>query len=399
MRAENRRLMLNLLWKEREASRAELARRTGLSRSTVSAIIEDLMETGLVREARTGASTGGRRPIVLAFQADAALLVGVEFGATHISLVLTDLYCTVREFREVACPVRDEPETALRWVEDGIRALLGGARGGSPELVGIGVAAPSPIDPRRPGELVPTIVPKWAGIDVARRLGRAFGRPVLLDNDANLGALAEHWWGASQSPHLAYLKVATGIGAGLILDGRVFRGIGGVAGEIGHTSIDPNGPACMCGLRGCLTTLVGTQRLFELVRERRAIHPTGPLDTGPLSVDALVDAGLAGDALARDVLAHAGRTLGIGVANLLNLVNPERVVVGGGLTRAGDLLLEPLRERVRSLALAESIAQAAIEPASLGERGIAIGAATLVLEKALAFPSTFPQRVKRGVRT
>lgn len=396
MRAQHRQLMLNLLWREREASRADLARRTGLSRSTVSAIVADLLETGLVREARTGVSTGGRRPIVLAFQDDAALLLGVELGASHVSVVLTDLRCKVRDHRRVPCPVRDDPEGALELVEQCIGELLGGTGKTHPSLVGIGVAAPSPIDPRRPGELIAAIVPKWEGYDLVRQLERRFKRPVLVDNDANLGALAELWWGTGCSGNLAYLKLATGIGAGLILDGRIFRGARGVAGEIGHMTIDPKGPECMCGLRGCLTTLVGTQRLFERVRELRGRHPSSPLQTDPLTVDALVDAALDGDKLARKVIAEAGRTLGIGVANLLNLVNPERVVIGGDITRAGELLFEPLEETVRTRALAASIAHAEISRSPLGEHGIAIGAATLVLKKALADPSMFPRRVKKG---
>ncbi len=397
MRAQHRRLLLNLLWNEREASRADLARRSGLSRSTVSAIVGDLLETGVVREARTGTSTGGRRPIVLELVADAALLVGVELGASHVTVVLTDLYGTVLGHREVPCAVRDDPECALNLVEDCIGGLLQARPGARERIVGIGVAAPSPIDPRAPGKFVPSILPKWAGYDVVERLRKRFGRPVLVDNDANLGALAELWW-AGRAENLVYLKVATGIGAGLIMDGRILRGARGVAGEIGHTTIDPNGPLCMCGLRGCLTTLAGTHRLFESVRELRKEHPSSPLQTEPLTVDRLVDAALEGDELARHVITEAGRTLGIGVANLLNLVNPERLVIGGGITRAGELLLEPLRHTVRTRALAESIAHAEIERSPLGELGIAIGAATLVLERALAEPAMFDV-VKEGART
>lgn len=397
MRAQHRRLLLNLLWNEREASRADLARRSGLSRSTVSAIVGDLLETGVVREARTGTSTGGRRPIVLELVADAALLVGVELGASHVTVVLTDLYGTVLGHREVPCLVRDDPECALNLVEDCIGGLLQARPGARERIVGIGVAAPSPIDPRAPGKLVPSILPKWADYDVVERLRARFGRPILVDNDANLGALAELWWGG-RAENLVYLKVATGIGAGLIMDGRILRGARGVAGEIGHTTIDPNGPLCMCGLRGCLTTLVGTHRLFESVRERRKEHPSSPLQTEPLTVDRLVDAALEGDELACRVISDAGRTLGIGVANLLNLVNPERLVIGGGITRAGEILLEPLRHTVRTRALAESIAHAEIERSPLGELGIAVGAATLVLERALAEPAMFDV-VMKGART
>lgn len=395
MRAQHRKVILNVLWKEREASRADLARRTGMSRSTVSAIVAELLETGLIEEARTGISTGGRRPIVLAFQEDAALLVGVELGASHVSVVLTDLYGVERDHRDHDCPVRDDPDAALRLVEDSIDEMLGGSHGASRRLVGIGVAAPSPIDPRRPGHLVPSIAPAWEHHDIVERLSRRFGRPVLLDNDANLGALAERWWTDTEHENLAYLKVATGIGAGLIVNGKIFRGAGGIAGEIGHTTIDPNGPLCMCGLRGCLTTLVGSQRLFERVGELRPEYPDTSLPN-ELTIESLVDAALAGDALAQRIIASAGRTLGIGVSNLLNLMNPGRVVIGGGITRAGALLLGPLRETIATRTLAESIAHTEIDLSPLGVHGIAVGAATLVLEHALADPSLF-EVVNAGV--
>lgn len=396
IRSQHRRLMLQLLWKERETSRADLARRTGLSRSTVSAIVQDLLETGLVHEVRTGVSTGGRRPIVLAFDDEAAYLVGVELGASHVTAVLTDLRGRVLDGDEVPCPVRDDPAEALDVVRRMVKPLLERRRGIARRTVGVGVAVPSPLDPERPGHMVSSIVPRWDGIDVGARLRSVFRRPIMLDNDANLGALAELWWGAgTDDGSLAYLKVATGIGAGLIFAGRIFRGAGGIAGEIGHTSIDPKGPVCMCGLRGCLTTLVGTQYLFERVRSLRRRYRKSRLQDEPLTVGVLVDAALAGDRLAVRVVEEAGRTLGIAVANLMNLMNPARVVVGGALTRVGDLLLDPLRDTVSNRALAESIAHADIVRSPLGEHGIAVGAATLVLETALANPTLFPP--PRGV--
>ena len=136
------------------------------------------------------------------------------------------------------------------------------------QVLGIGVAVPSPVDQERPGELLPLIVPKWKGYNIATHLEGSFKRPVFVDNDANLGALAELWWGAGSSARdLAYIKVATGVGAGLIINGRIFRGSGGIAGEIGHTSIDPNGPQCICGLKGCLTTFIGTPALLERAKD------------------------------------------------------------------------------------------------------------------------------------
>jgi len=394
IRAQHRRLLLNLLWEEREISRAELARRTGLSRSTVSAIVGDLLSTGLVEEARAGVSSGGRRPIILEFQDQSSFIVGIELGATHVSCVLTDLRCNVRASWSGPAPVRDEPEVALNKMTMAVRSVLAADGVLLPQVLGIGVAVPSPVDKDRPGELLPLVAPSWQGYNIATHLEDNFGRSVFMDNDANLGALAELWWGAGPSAgNIAFVKVATGIGAGLIIDGRIFRGSSGIAGEIGHTSIDTNGPRCLCGLNGCLTTFVGTPALLE--RAESELRAAGSNRPPPASIDELVNAALDGDPSSVELMRYAGSKLGIGIANMLSLLNPTTVVLGGGLARAGDLVLDAVRETVLLQTL-PAISSTEIKTTSLNEWGIAIGAATLALEAALRTPSLFPAQSGLG---
>ena len=278
----------------------------------------------------------------------------------------------------------------------GVRSVLE-ADGRQPsQVLGIGVAVPSPVDEARPGELLPLIVPKWEGYNIATHLEDNFKRPVLVDNDANLGALAELWWGAgTATKDLVYIKVATGVGAGLIIDGRIFRGSGGIAGEIGHTSIDPNGPRCICGLNGCLTTLVGTPALLE--RAKDLGRASGSDRPPPASIDELVNAALNGDSISAELIREAGDKLGIGVANMLNLLNPKTVIIGGGIARAGDLLLDGVRRTIRGLSLPASISNAEIRTTGLNEWGIAVGAATLVLQSALETPALFPTESREAV--
>jgi predicted NBD/HSP70 family sugar kinase len=388
VRAQHSRLILNLLWKHQEISRAELARRTSLSRSTVSAIVSDLLSKGLAKEAYAGVSSGGRRPIILEFQDQSSFIVGIELGATHISCVLTDLRCNSRASWSAPAPVRDEPEVALRMMTMAVRSVLE-AGGVQPfQVLGVGVAVPSPVDQERPGELLPLIVPKWKGYNIATHLEESFKRPVFVDNDANLGALAELWWGAGSSANdLAYIKVATGVGAGLIINGRIFRGSGGIAGEIGHTSLDPNGPQCICGLKGCLTTFIGTPALLERAKDK--LGASGSNRLPPASIDELVNAALDGDPISVELIHYAGDKLGVGIANMLNLLNPEMVVLGGGIARAGDLLLDGVRTTIGGLSLPESIIHTQIRTTGLNEWGIAVGAATLVLQSALDRPALF----------
>ncbi len=391
MRARHSRLILNLLWEQREISRAELARLTSLSRSTVSAIVSDLLSKGLVQEARTGMSSGGRRPIMLEFRDQSSFIVGIELGATHVSCVLTDLRCKVRASWSAPAPVRDEPDVALKKMTMGVRSILEAEGVQASQVLAIGVAVPSPVDAERPGELLPLVVPTWEGYNIATHLEASFKRPVFVDNDANLGALAELWWGAGSSvKDLAYIKVATGIGAGLIINGRIFRGSGGIAGEIGHTSIDPNGPQCVCGLKGCLTTFIGTPALLE--RAKDELRAKGSDRPAPTGIDELVNAALDGDPMSVESVQYAGEKLGIGIANMLNLLNPETVVLGGGITRASDLLLDAVHRTIRGLSLPASISNAEIRTTGLNEWGIAVGAATLVLQGALETPTLFITR-------
>jgi predicted NBD/HSP70 family sugar kinase len=240
---------------------------------------------------------------------------------------------------------------------------------------------------------LPLIVPKWQGYNIATHLERSFSRPVFVDNDANLGALAELWWAAGPAvKDLAYIKVATGIGAGLIINGRIFRGSGGIAGEIGHTVIDSSGPRCDCGLKGCLTTFIGTRFLLERAAEH--MRASGSTRPAPKTLDELVDAALQGEPSAVEAIRYTGQRLGIGIANLLNLLNPDTVVLGGGITRAGEALVGAVRETVGTMSLAESISHADIHISALDEWGIAVGAATLVLESALRAPEEFVTAVR-----
>ncbi len=385
MRTQNSTLVLELIWRERQISRADIARQTGLSPSTVSAIVGDLERAGLVREIGAGASRGGRRPVLVGFRDDAYALVGVELGATHVSAVLTDLRGSVRAFRDTPVAVRTDPERALRRTRELIDECLAAERVGRRRVVGVGVAVPSPVHPKRPGKLSPVVLPAWRDHDVQESLAEALELPVFVDNDANLGALAERFWGAgSAGEDLAYIKIATGIGSGHIINGSLYRGSGGTAGEIGHIAIDPSGPLCVCGLRGCLATLIGSEALLE-----RARKSWGKRKGAPTVAD-IVNGVRAGDPVARALIDEVGNYLGIAVAGLLNLLNPAVVVLGGEITSAGDLLLDPLRASVRARALSTSVAETRIVSSWLGERSIAVGAATMVLEAALADRSLFP---------
>ena len=386
VRAHNTALLLRLLWAAEEGrSRADLARDTGLSRATVGAIAAELLATGLVHEGARRSSRGGRPATALRFHGLGRTLLGVEVGASHLSAVRTDLRGNILAKRRITHDVQGDPTGALELLARFLEELTTEAE--SPPL-GIGAAVPSPMRNDQPGRLSRDLLPLWADIDLHAWLSATTGLPCRIDNDANVGALAEHWWGAGQGvSNFAYIKVATGVGAGVIIGGDIYRGAGGVAGEIGHTAIDPTGPRCRCGLQGCLEAFVGTQYLLErAARKADSLAETPTWATPRPNLHALIEAAEAGDAIAAELINDTGHWLGIAVSNLLNLVNPSRVVIGGRLTAAGSLLLRPLRTALAQRTLWTSVESAQVVISQLPKDAIALGAATLILQQALSNP-------------
>ena len=241
----------------------------------------------------------------------------------------------------------------------------------SADVVGVGMGLPGPIDTRSGRVGSSSILPGWVGVRAADELAERLGVPASVDNDANLGALAElHWGAASERRNVAYLKVSTGIGAGLVLDGRLFHGAGGLAGEIGHTIVDEQGAVCRCGKRGCLETLAGASALVELLEPRLG---------RTISTAELLELASAADSGARRVIADAGRHIGGALATLCDLFNPELVVVGGELSQAGDVLVDPIREQVHRNAIPATARDVEIVTGVLGPRAELLGALALVL--------------------
>lgn len=383
--------VLELIWHQRRISRADIARKTGLSRSTVSEIVSDLLKSELVAEKGDGPSRGGRRPIILEFDDSAHVILGVDMGSTHVSVVLTDLRGRELEWEHRRHPVRTDPEGTERLIHELCDACLARHEGARKRLLGVGVAVPSPVDPLRPRRVSDVLLPHWSGHGLMEDLQIAYGVPVLIDNDANLGALAEHWWGAGRGlDDFTYIKLGTGVGSGHMLRGEIYRGATGVAGEVGHMIIAPGGLPCSCGNRGCLETLVGTRALRDRVCVLLAEFPDSQLADSEVTVAGIEDAALAGDPLARRIVDEAGQSLSTAVAAILNMLNPSVVILGGSLSKLGQLLLTPIREGIRSQTLVNSVAASNVLTSALGPRSTALGAATFVLERSLADPVMFP---------
>jgi predicted NBD/HSP70 family sugar kinase len=234
-----------------------------------------------------------------------------------------------------------------------------------------GIGIPGPVDRARGTVGSATILPGWLGLRIASEMEQRLGVPVEIENDANCGALAELTWGAGRDcTNFAYIKAATGIGAGLVVDGRLLRGASGTAGEIGHTTLDESGPLCYCGNRGCLETVASAQAILQLVGNG---HPE------TLTLGRVIELAGQGDVRCRRAISDAGREIGVAVAGLCNLINPERVIVGGLLSRAGDLLLQPIRDSIRRHAVLAAAERVDVVPAVFVERAELLGSLALAL--------------------
>ncbi|MEU7377724.1 ROK family transcriptional regulator [Streptomyces albidoflavus] len=352
-------------------TQAEIARTTGLSAATVSNIVRELKESGTVEVTPT--SAGGRRARSVSLSGDAGIVIGVDFGHTHLRVAVGNLAHQILAEEAEPLDVDASAEQGFDRAELLVGRLLDATGVDRAKVAGVGLGVPGPIDVAS-GMLGSTsILPGWSGTQPALALGERIGVPVAVDNDANLGALGELVWGSGRGVRdLAYIKVAGGVGAGLVIDGQIYRGPGGTAGEIGHITLDESGPVCRCGNRGCLETFTAARYVLPLLEPT---HGTG------LTMEKVVGLAKEGDPGCRRVVADVGRYIGSGVASLCNLLNPSRVVLGGDLAEAGELVLGPIRTSVGRYAIPSAARQLELVPGSLGGRAEVLGALALALRE------------------
>lgn len=372
--------ILTLIHERGSISRAAIVRETKLSATAVSSIVFDLLNSGFVSEAGEGKSSGGRRPIILEFNPEARLAIGIDLGASHVSTVVTNLLGEVKTIRSERFGAADDPPGAIDLILQHLQEVIQAVGVPVSNYLGIGLSVPAPLEGEHLTRLSPVILPKWENIDLVDAFQSHYQLPVYVDNDANAGAIAEKWWGNGRGlSNLAYIKLGVGVGAGLIINDEIFRGAGGTAGEIGHTTIDPNGPPCRCGNLGCMESYVGVPAVIETAAARLKDYPDSSLHHTGVDIDSIVAAAVTGDLLAVEVVHEAARYLGISISNLLNLVNPEMVVIGGDLIEAGEVFLGQVKTIAFRQAISKVIDETSIVTSKLGSNVIAVGAATLVI--------------------
>ncbi len=347
-----------------------------------------MLASGIICETSSSLPTTGRPPINLEVNPGRGMVAGIDMGATHISLMIAN--CAAQPIREaeIAINIADGPEHCLNQADALLHEVAEGAGIEIKDLLAIGIGVPGPIQSEAGMVVAPPIMPGWDRFPIRATLEKRWGCPISLNNDAELGAVGEWAYGAGRSTrNLAYIKVGTGVGAGLLLDGHTYRGASGSAGEIGHLTMDVDGELCTCGNRGCLETLASGPAIARRAQRDAASGKQTQLalqDNGAaLTARDVAAAASRGDLLSQQIIVEAGKHLGIAIAGLVNLINPNMIVVGGGVAQIGDFFLEPVRHEVRRRSLPASVRVVQITTALLGRRSCAIGAVVQALSIAL----------------
>jgi glucokinase-like ROK family protein len=392
VRKFNTAVVLNTIRQHTPLSRAEVAKFTGLNRSTVSQIINALLERKLVQETILQSDRVGRPGLLLELNPSGGFAIGIEIGVDFISLVVTDFLANVLWRKRVLSDVRDSIDgilnRAYKMTEEGLEK--GYALNLTP--LGIGLGLPGLVD-RRHGELKFAPNLGWSNVPIAKLWAQRFNLPIFVDNEAKAAALGEFYFGTARGENnFIFLNAGVGLGAGIMIDGKLFRGSHGFASEVGHIIIDPQGEICGCGRRGCWETQVGPRAVIRRFREKlRQGVPSTVLhaadnDLENIMFETIANAALQGDSAAFIAMQEVGERLGFGIANLVNIFNPKMVILGGELNYASEILLPVVRNVVMQNALKLENLDLKVEASAHGRDACVMGAIALVLDDILHEP-------------
>lgn len=390
----NKMLVLNTIYKEKPISRAEIAKLTGLNKSTVSALVEELLAEGLVLEIGTGESQGGRKPINLSINKEIGSVIGIDLGVNYISSILTNFAGQILwEKRITIKNIIDSPQQKIHDLLALIKETIIHAPEAARGIIGMGIGVPGLVNYDHGCVMsAPNLL--WENIKLKEIVEEEFNIPTLIDNEANAGAIGEKWFGlGKKASEIVYVSAGTGIGAGIIINNELYRGAGGLAGEIGHMTVDVHGTKCTCGNVGCWEEYASEKALIRYFKEHASIHPESILldkDRATyldnLNIFQIIDAATKGDSLAIAGFKNIGYYLGVGVANLINAFNPRCVVIGNVLPLAGDILMDELRQEVGRRCFSSRYSHVEITSSELYMNACALGAVALVISRIYASP-------------
>ena len=380
--------IFELIRRDGPVSRAQLVRSTSLSKSTVSLHVDRLLKMGLVQEEARPTDTGPGRRSLLRFAADRSAVVGVELGVTSIDVALCNLDSRVLASASEPFEIGRGPVVVLKRVYEIVEELRSGEAGRGHRLSGIGIGLPGPVNQTIGSVVSPPIMPGWDHYPVRDEVSLHLGVPCVVDNDVNVMAIGEaRAQGNEDVQNLLFVKIGTGIGAGIIVNGEIYRGSKGSAGDIGHIAIDGESTRCFCGNRGCLEIVAGGGAIGKkgqaLAERGDSPYLASLLRSNPNHAVSAVDVGTAaiqGDTAAVELIIESGRHIGSVLAKLVNFFNPEMIVLGGGVAKIGDAFIAAIREMVIRRSTQLATADLVIRRSVFGDQSGSVGAATMVVD-------------------
>lgn len=369
MKSMNKSIILNKIRKDGPISRAQIARETNLTPPTVSSNVKELLEQKIVEERDIGESQGGRKPTMLVINDQAFCIIGVDAGPENIQCIVSDLAGKILKRSEIKLELPVDNNQFIDALKKGISMCLDRIPKSENEVIGIGIAMHGVVDVEKGMSLyAPNL--GLSDIPIKEELEKAFGLEVKVENDARAMALGEFWFGNhGDVKSMLAVNIGRGVGAGLIIDGKLYHGSSDIAGEIGHMTIDLHGEICECGNRGCLQTFVTGPAIARKVKAQ----------ANPLTAETIYELAVGGNEDYASILAESGRAMGIGLTNLIHIINPEKIVLGGGVSKAEKFLLPAIRETIEKSALTASASRTRVEVTKLGDDATLIGAITLLL--------------------
>ncbi|WP_336866188.1 ROK family transcriptional regulator [Peribacillus frigoritolerans] len=385
MKSINRSLILNIIREKGPISRADIAKLTKLTPPTVSSFVKELLEAEIVIERNLGESSGGRKPTLLTLSEDMFHVIGMDVGSQNIKTILTSITGKVLKKSVVPLPAQTTNEALLSLMIDSVSGILDHTKIDEEKIVGIGVSMHGIVDVEQGSSVfAPNL--NLQDIPIKRVLEERFNLMVKVENDGRAMSLGELWFGNGAGiDSFVCINVGRGIGAGIIINGKLYHGSHFISGEIGHMIIDIDGPQCTCGNYGCLQTFASGPSIVEWVKKEMRLGHSSLLttmtngDLEKVTGELIYLSALEGDTLCKTALQQAGRYLGVGITNVIHTVNPRRIIIGGGVSNAGDLIMDNIIQTVNQRALTNPAKQTEIILSKFGDDATAMGAVALIL--------------------
>ena len=386
----NKLLILKTILDKGVISRAKISRLVDLNKATVSNLTDELIKEGYVIEKGYGKSKGGRRPVLLQVNKDVGSIIGIDLGVDYIHIILSNFIGEIIFEEYVNLKIKEDNEKFLNIFFDLIQKAIDKAPETPKGILGIGIGVPGIVE-KESGVVLVAPNLKWSNVPLKDIVKQRFNLPVYIDNEANAGALGEKWFGEwGKVTDLIYLSVGIGLGAGIIIDNKLFRGTAGFAGEVGHTTINFQDDVCSCGNIGCLENFASERALLSVIKK---IVKEGSEDryiccenVDEITPSQIIQAAKDGSRVCRMAVLEVAEKMGIGVANLVNIFNPEIVIIGNKASFFGDLFLEKLREVINQRSFITQFYNLKIEVSKLKDRAVVLGCIAMVISDMLSFP-------------